>query len=162
MANLRRAGEPPPAGEYIPVWRLKGKSPLTAIVLSPAVWAYWTHWVNGRTLPCTSKDHENCNCPLNGEPQRWKGYLYVQELSGKLGFVELTPAQARQMESQVNPGETYRGMCFKFFRSSDGKGSRAYALREKHVSRDPDTLRPDKDPAKLLLKLWNAPKRYCA
>jgi len=159
MAHVRRAGPPPASRDYVPVWRIKGTKAHTFIILSPAVWAYITHWLGNRTVPCTSIDHDVCNCPYKSHPQKWMGYLKAMEIGGKTGFVELTPGTANKIVASLDEGTPLRGYAFKFWRSSEGKGARHLVELVPHITRTPAQLEEDSDPETLLLKLWNAPNR---
>jgi hypothetical protein len=159
MGAIRRAGAPPASKAYIPVWRIRTREPVRFILLSPSVWAYWTHYANRRTHPCRSNEHDVCRCRLREFPLRWKGFLCALNMKGQFGFVEVTGEQAISIVAQADDGKTLRGLCYDLSRTSDNAGSRGRALRVTHVVREPDTLPQDQDPEALLMKLWDAPPR---
>lgn len=159
MSAVRKAGEPPASKPFVPVWRVTTAAPVRLLILSPSIWAYWTHFHNGRTLPCKSTHRETCDCELRESPLRWKGFLCAMTMESICGYVEVTPEQAKSVVNQAPSATSLRGLCYDFYRSSNAKGSRAKAFRVEHVQRDPDTLPQDRDPEKLLLRLWNSAKR---
>lgn len=159
MTRVRRAGSPPAAGEYVPVWRIKTREPRQFVILSPVIWAYVVHWASGRTVPCTSLDSEYCRCPFSEWPQKWLGYVKAYEVGKHVGFVELTPGTANKIVGSLDEGISLRGHCFQFWRSSTTKGARHLVQLVPHITRSPAELPPDSDPEELLVKLWNAPKR---
>lgn len=66
-------GVPPPAFSTIPgvgLICLKAPDSVTCAVLGPVV-GVMTHFVNGRTVPCTGSKH----CEVHYLEQEWKGYL---------------------------------------------------------------------------------------
>jgi hypothetical protein len=159
MRDVARAGPPPAAGEYVPVLRIRTVQPRKLLILSTAIWAFHTHWVGNRTVPCESREEDFCRCPFAKFPQKWMGYLYYWEAGVKWGFVELTPGVANAMLAMLDDGQMFRGKAFEFWRSSNGKGARHHVARRGHEDRNPEELPQDRDPKELLLKLWGAPKR---
>ena len=159
MRDVCRAGDPPPAGEYVPLLRIRGRAPRQLLILSPFIWGFHTHWVGGRTVECSARESDLCRCPYIKHPQKWYGVLRYYEFGEKMGFVELTSGVANKMLAMLQTGQNFRGLAFKFSRSSDGKGARHYVERIPHVDKQPDLIPPDEDPKELLLKLWGAPKR---
>lgn len=154
MAELRRQDKPPAPGPACEIFRIKGTQRVHFWCLSDDIWGVWTHWGNNRTNPCTGESKETCEGHAKEWPLRWKGYLCVFDVfRGKLGFYELTPGAAQQIERQTTAGQTLRGRVLICSRSSEGKGSRARVEVQPYLT-DLTRLPDARDPELYLRQLW--------
>jgi len=79
-------------GPAIKIVKVRPNNPVRGFILSDRVEAVDTHWINGRTSPCTG-EVANCEGHRLGMPIRPKGYVAVQlDSSGKVWLLEITEA----------------------------------------------------------------------
>jgi hypothetical protein len=127
MANsksrLRRQDRPPPVKRVTQIMTVTGNERISGVVISEAIWGFWTHWVNDRTRPCY-KGRGHCDGCDQKAPSRWKGLIEVWEnLKKPPVFVELTPSAAEELIA---------GLL-----DNDLRGSRVVIQRERNAKRAP-------------------------
>lgn len=101
---------------------------LDLVILSDHLVGIWTHWVGGRTQPCSCG--HGCVCERENVTSRWKGYLaccYVT--NGKMCLAELTGEAARCISLQDSPltGQPLRGLTLRLRRDRQSRGGRVIA-----------------------------------
>lgn len=153
MSELNRRDIPPEAGPDVPVFKISPAIPLQVICLSRSLWGVYVHWDGRRTRECL-RDSSECQGCKSGQPQRWKGYLCVLHYTtGKLGFVELTPALANHLLRKIPEG-TLRGWFFRFERSGKSANGRALLTETRPPSPLHENIPEERDPEGILRKLW--------
>jgi hypothetical protein len=157
MESLRLAPVPPPPGPRDEVRRLKAGDEIHFCVLSRALWGVWTHWDGARSFPC-HREKVKCQGCTAGVSARWKGYLHVFVTGERKDvFLELTPKSAELVQSQADDANDLRGISYSMSR---GKGDKARLRVIRIFGRlKGEDLPPEKDPAPVLIVLWQMPAR---
>jgi hypothetical protein len=144
--------EIPPELPYLRVLSPKPGSPVNGMILSPATVSVITHYVDGRTRPCTG-DERHCEGCLRGLSQRPKAYLAVVDLSNnQYALAELTAECMRRTPSLSAPKRSLRGMLLKLVRTGRNANSRVRA--ELSVTVVPQELPSEPDVREALKRIW--------
>lgn len=93
------------------------------VLLSRQLVGVWTHWIGGRTTPCTSP--HNCPCEGFEIPRRWKGYLGAYLMpAGQVVLAEITwhaANKGRLHAIERHPGDL-RGLTARMRRHRRASG----------------------------------------
>jgi hypothetical protein len=138
MATLRRwsGSAPPPSfippprlrDPFTPLLPIKAEDPLYLRVVSHQVTSLFTHFVDGRTLPCTAHtgqcwlDHAHVPTP------DWQGWLLCWIVDADhANLVRLTPGCVEHEPLLADRSVDLRGMEVAFWRKTYGRCNRMFA-----------------------------------
>jgi len=155
---LVRGALPPAPQKKIWIHRVKVQNWQQFVALGDRLYGIWTHWVCGRTRPC-SRDTGKCEHCERSEPARWRGYLHCLEDDGRTEcFLEITANAWESFAGQIRERETVRGTIFRVCRTKGGaRGRYVVELLERKL--DPDKLPAERTPGELLRYLWGTKTR---
>lgn len=144
---------PPDPTPHLHVTRLKAGGRFRGWILSAAIWGVWTHWTGRFSVPC-QQNGTPCPRETHKLPQRWKGYLHVQDPDKEVStLIELTPESAREVMAQASLTGNLRGCMIELQRGEKANNSRLIArLLIRH--HNPDDLPAAVDPEPTLRHLW--------
>lgn len=117
-----------PGGRFIPIYSPKCGQTMRLIVLSDHVEGVWTHWVDGRTIPCVGKT-AGCICGRLDLGRRWKGYVAAYEPEhGRVVLAELTlGAYTSIRERLTEVSYRLRGKVLRLWRAGGKDNARCSA-----------------------------------
>lgn len=154
MIELNRSSAPPPAGPEIWIRRLAKNEEVLAAIVSPCFWGLFVHWAGNRSEPCF-KETKTCPGHRRGLPLKWKGYLYVHDMTKrKMEFLEFPPGAAQQLLDRFPEGHSLRGEVILVRRMSGNQARLQIAVETHKWAGNQGVIPPDKDPAETLAKLW--------
>jgi len=143
---------PPREGPEIYILRLKANQHYSFTIFSDHVWGINVHW-NGKKSEPHFTDEGRCPGCQAKRTKRWKGYLHC--FSAKMGqevFLELTPASAQSLLSQLGDRGSLRGNRIQVKRTKGDNGRLLISVLT--ACPEPNALPKEKDPQESLLKLW--------
>lgn len=152
--SLVTSSTPPRSGPELFVLRVKGDKMHVITIYSESLWGVWVHFGNAskKSSPHFS-DESRCPGCISKTPKRWKGFLhgFDSTLSQEV-FLELTPAAAQSLLSQLGDRGPLRGNRIQVKRSGAANGRLQISVLT--ACTNPEQLPPGKDPQSSLLKLW--------
>lgn len=143
---------------FVPVVRpVSGCAAVRGIVVSTHAIACWTHWIDGRTVPCLANPARCLPCD-QGHGRRRKGYLLVL-MRGveRLALLELTEQVLRASPSLIQPTAGLRGKPFEAKRLGQAKNGRVVLTLGQYVPGTSQLLEglPGSEAIKpLLCRIW--------
>lgn len=151
---LRRADDPPEKGPRDWIIRVRPGSGFVGQCISPSIWGVFTHWDGDRTRECLA-DEKKCQRCIDGQPNRFRAYLYVWDsLAKDYGFLELTGDAVEELWRQAGGKNCLRGLILEVKRR--GAGVRGTLIvKASPPAGDPDKLPANKDPEETLRRLWS-------
>jgi len=149
-----RQDEPPNADQVIPLWKIKGKTLHTFIILSANWEGFNTHWFGGRTVPHRSAE-KLCKPCLAKCRFKWSGFIHVCPLEPNRGvLIEITAGGAKELRRLQGERPSLRGMQITTKRENGN--DRGTLLFERIGWATPDIKLPIPHSAVPTLKrLWN-------
>lgn len=153
-------GPPPVPGEHRPALNIVSAPPsghLDFVLLTPQIHGVDTHWIDGRTTPCTRGN--GCKCEIMEMGSRWKGWFGgVSCQSRRLCLVELTALAWLNLSSKLSQSQrdSLRGFVLRLSRCRRTKSGKVIA---ELVRPDPvaeDLLPPPPDVQFELARIWKA------
>lgn len=128
-------------------------------IVSPEITSIYTHWANGRTLPCTS--NSEAECEHHRFARKIQNWVFVVKPSGsKLMLLQIPNRALREFLSGLDePGRDLRGVLVELWRE-DSKNIESPMLGQEVEEENPvksSITLPDIDWA--LHRMWTAPKR---
>jgi len=127
------------------------------VLLSRELVGVWTHWLHGRTQPCTAP--HGCACEGFEISRRWKGYLGAYLLpAGQIVLAEITwiaANKARLGSIERHPGDL-RGLTARMRRHRRASGGGCvFEILDR--DRYPDARLPgEPDVRAELQRIWNS------
>jgi len=125
-------GEAPfPAGQTrYHILRAGPGSPVRVVCLNSCVYGVRTHYVEGRTVPCTDQTRGYCDHCAESKP-RWYGYMggLIPQV-GRLALAEMTYEAAKACPMLHQVGVDLRGKLLKVERIGESKRGRVVATFE--------------------------------
>jgi hypothetical protein len=147
----------PPAPDdapWIPLYRAVSRGSFELTVLSCRVLGVITHWVSGRSVPCTKLSGE-CICLRGGVSHRWRGYLGCWESRfSRVCLLEMTAEAVHHCNLPIlDPAVDLRGMVARAWRLGSAKQAPVrIELRGGPAARE--DLPPAPNVERALLRLW--------
>lgn len=133
---------------------------LEVVSLSTDITGVFTHWLEGRTQPCTAPN--GCLCQSSALSSRWKGYIAAAlATNAKVVLVEMSAEAAGLIVPATRHLEAggLRGHRIRLSRDRRRKGG-AIVARITSVERYPDrAMPPDLDVRAELMRIWASPGR---
>jgi len=146
--------EPFAPGKTAP-WKLLSIKPndtVRGLVLSDQVIGAKTHWMYGRTKPCTGIEH-GCEGCANGTAVRWKGYLAVWLPSSRTGWLLEVTQDAFDHNLELSAVSGLRGKDFKCYRIGPHKNSPVRVELLPSLT-ELANVPPDPDVQEILARIW--------
>lgn len=158
--NFRREDNPPLRARLTEIRKIGPDERLEVFCMSPRPQGYWTHWHNGRSVPCF-EPRESCGLCAKDVNLKWTGYLFVYEThSHKSWFIELTEFAKRQLDVFYVNHESLRGCKLLLYRARPHK--RAPLKISVVATEIPPSfsLTPDREVLPTLLRVWGLEKTH--
>lgn len=126
--------------------------PLAGFIVSDAVLAVETHWLEKRTVPHIAPREFCRGCVEAKQQPRWNGYLLLSKQRGKVFIANITEAAANDNPALLDTTRSLRGLYLTLTRVK--KSERGKVKATLTVPTEKPTLPPALDLMPVLLNLW--------
>lgn len=149
------AAPPPDDGSYIEIAPAPCFGCTLLVCISTSVVGVWTHYIDGRTVPCTLPSG-SCRCRPEKLAKRWRGYLATwQPREDKRYLVELTADAYRHTNVDLaDMTLELRGLLINLSRAGRSKRSPVRVNFTTATYALPD-LPPEPDVRAALERIWS-------
>jgi hypothetical protein len=136
------------------IFKIGGGQAKDFVILSSKVVGVYTHYVGGRTLPCTGKNGD-CWIDHRKTSTRWQGWVAVSNLHSvaQWGYLCLTQTAFQRNEYLVGLAENLRGLQLKVGRAGGEKNSLLFCSATGRYALM-NRLPAEPDVKAFLMRLW--------